>query len=288
MKITPIHASDVATQNKPNWCPGCGNYGIWVSLKQAVAQSGYKPHQVVIVGDIGCSGKMSYWTEYSGFASLHGRAIPLAEGIKLGNHKLLVIVVIGDGGALSEGLQHFVHAAKRNADIKVMMHNNQLYGLTKGQTSPTSDVGFKSSMTPEGAYELPLNPLTVALTAHASFVASSFAGDAKHLTATIKEALEHKGFSFVNIFQPCVTYNYLNTYAYYKNKVQPLSARYAPTSRTRAILQSMKIEEGEELPIGVLYKQNRKTLEEEVVGTKNVLAQRNITGISVDNLFDHE
>jgi len=277
------------TQDEINWCAGCGNFGIWGALQKALAQAGKEPHEVVLVGDIGCSGKLPYWTEYNGFASLHGRAIPVAEGIKLANSGVTVMVFIGDGGALNEGLQHFVHAARRNADINVILHNNQLYGLTKGQTSPTSEQGFESSTTPRGSYEVPLNPIAIALTANASFVASSFSGNVDHLTEMIGKAIEHPGFSYVDVYQPCVTYNYINTYQYYAQRTYKLEdTEYLPNRKANAWLKSQEIDVGEQYPLGVFYEDRKPTLNQEVVHSDRPLVETPLKGVDVSEAFTRD
>lgn len=276
------------TQSTPNWCPGCGNYGIWVSLKNALQELQLPAHKVVLVGDIGCSGKLAYWTDYNGFGSLHGRSIPVAEGVKMANSDLTVIVVGGDGGLLGEGLQHFLHACRRNVNIAVILHNNQVYGLTTGQTSPTSDPGYQSSTTPEGAYETPLNPSLLALTAQATFVSASFAGNTPHLTQIIKSAILHPGFALVDIYQPCVTYNYINTYEYYSKRVYDVAnTPYKPDNRVRAMKKSMEIEGGEKLPIGVLFQDERKSsLQDNIQNRVAPLVKQSIHNISVKSLFE--
>lgn len=279
--------SNYYTQSTPNWCPGCGNYGIWVALKNALAEMELAPHNVVIVGDIGCSGKLPYWMDYNGFAGLHGRAIPIAEGIKMANEKLTVIVVGGDGGTLGEGLQHFIHACRRNVDITMLLHNNQVYGLTKGQASSTSDPGYISSTTPNGSYETPLNPALLALTAQATFVSASFAGNVAHLTKTIKQAIEHPGFALVDAYQPCVTYNYVNTYDFYSKRVYDVATtKYTPDNRKKAMQKAMEIEGGEKFPIGILYQDpNKPILEDLVKNRKTPLVKQDISNISVEKLF---
>ncbi|MEY3471188.1 MAG: hypothetical protein RLZZ223_538 [Candidatus Parcubacteria bacterium] len=276
------------TQSTPNWCPGCGNYGIWVSIKNALKELNIPAHKVVLVGDIGCSGKLAYWTEYNGFGGLHGRSIPIAEGVKIANSDLTVIVVGGDGGLLGEGLQHFLHACRRNVNIAVILHNNQVYGLTTGQTSPTSDPGYKSSTTPDGAYETPLNPSLLALTAQATFVSAGFAGNTQHLTQIIKSAITHTGFALVDVYQPCVTYNYINTYEYYSKRVYDIAGTpYKPDNRFRAMKKSMEIEAGKRFPIGVLFKDDsRPSLQDNIQNRVKPLVKQSINNISVKSLFE--
>ena len=278
------------TQSTPNWCPGCGNFGIWVSLKNALQELKLPAHKVVLVGDIGCSGKLAYWTDYNGFGSLHGRSIPIAEGVKMANSELTVIVVGGDGGLLGEGLQHFLHACRRNVNISVILHNNQVYGLTTGQTSPTSDTGYKSSTTPEGSYETPLNPSLLALTAQATFVSAGFAGNTPHLTQIIKSAILHTGFALVDIYQPCVTYNYINTYEYYSKRVYDITKTpYKPNDRVRAMKKSMEIEAGEKFPIGIIFQdENKPSLEANIKNRATPLVKQSIQNISVKSLFEKD
>lgn len=278
------------TQSTPNWCPGCGNYGIWVALKNALQELKIPAHKVVLVGDVGCSGKLSYWTDYNGFAGLHGRSIPIAEGIKMANSDLTVIVVGGDGGLLGEGLQHFLHACRRNVNIAVILHNNQVYGLTTGQTSPTSDPGYKSSTTPEGSYETPLNPSLLALTAQATFVSASFAGNVPHLTQTIKSAILHPGFALVDAYQPCVTYNYINTYEFYSKRVYDVATTpYKPNDRFRAMKKSTEIEGDKKFPIGILFQDTEKpSLQQNIQNRVKPLVKQPIKNISVKSLFEQD
>lgn len=208
----------------PTWCSGCGDFGIWAALKGSLKQLDLKTNQFTIVFDIGCSGNMSSFLKVYGFHGLHGRAIPVASGIKLANHQQKVIVVGGDGGLLSEGLTHFVAAARANMDIKVIIHNNQVYGLTTGQSSPTSMKGTKGRATPYGVVETPLDPVSLSIISGASFVARSYAGNIPETTKIISAAISHKGFSVVEILQPCVTFNKLNTHGWFQQRVAPLTS----------------------------------------------------------------
>lgn len=207
----------------PTWCPGCGNFGIWASLKAAIRQLNLEAHEFVIVYDIGCNGNMSSSIKAYGFHGLHGRAIPAATGIKLANHHQKVIVIGGDGGLLGEGMAHFVSACRANMDITVILHNNQIYGLTTGQSSPTSMKGTRGKATPFGVTETPVEPCALALLSGASFVARSFAASIPESTKIIAAAISHKGFSLIEILQPCVTFNKLNTYDWFRQKVKSLT-----------------------------------------------------------------
>lgn len=244
---------DYTTSVFPSWCPGCGDFGIWGSLKQAFAQLGWEPHQFLIVFGIGCSGNMASFIKCYGIHSLHGRAIPTATGAKLANHKFPVLVIGGDGDILGEGLSHFIHAARANHDITVVLHNNQIYGLTTGQASPTSMSGLDTKTTPHGVIERPLDPSALAIINDAGFVARGFAGDMPHLTSLMVEAIKHPGFSLVEVFQPCVTFNHLNTYEWFRKRINKIEGS------TITIQEGIKLSEWNEetINIGILYRNSR-------------------------------
>lgn len=242
----------------PTWCPGCGDFGIWMALKEALAKLGIGTDDGVVVYGVGCHGNMYDWMKIYGVAALHGRTLPVAQGLKLANHKLPVIVASGDGDGLGEGGNHFLHAAKRNPDITVLIHDNQVYGLTTGQASPTATIGFKTKSTPEGATDEPINPLTLALTAGATFVARGFSGDIPGLTGIIETAVKHKGFSVVDILQPCVTFDKVHTYAWYRQRLYTMDS--VPKTRVQAIEKAM--EWGDKIPLGLFYKEDKPTSED--------------------------
>lgn len=244
--------NDYSTINTPTWCPGCGNFGIWAGLRTVLAQLNIPSHELVIAHGVGCAGNGSNFFKSYGFHGLHGRALPLASGIKIANHKLNVIVMGGDGDGYGIGAGHFVHACRRNLGIKYIVHDNQIYGLTTGQTSPTSEHGFKTKSTPSGVIEYPVNPISLALASGASFVARTFSGDVPHLISTFKAALEHKGFAFVDVFQPCVTYNHLNTFQYFRDRCYHLdNTNHDKSNFKEAMLKA--IETDDKLPIGIFY-----------------------------------
>lgn len=207
----------------PTWCPGCGNLGLWSSLKQALVQLRIEPHQLVTVFGIGCSGNMASFLNCYGLHSLHGRSIPNAAGVKLANHRLHVLVIGGDGDLLGEGLNHFIHGSRANYDLTVVIHNNQIYGLTTGQASPTSNQGFKTKSTPDGVIDEPINPAALAIQEQAGLVARGFAGDLPHLVEIMAKAIKHQGFSVVEVLQPCMTFNQLNTYDWYRKRIKKLA-----------------------------------------------------------------
>ena len=247
----------------PNWCPRCGNYGIIMAVRRALVELEIDPKDVVLIGGIGCSGKLPQWVVGYGFHTLHGRTLPVATGIKLANHELTVIADAGDGDCYGIGVGHLIHAMRRNIDVTCIVHNNQIYGLTTGQTSPTSLKGFKTKSTPEGVIELPVNPIALALGSGASFVARGFAGDSKHLAELIVEGLKHRGFSHIDVLQPCVTFNHLNTYEWFKDRVYKLED-HDVTDKEAAFEKAFEWEKtnSEKIPIGIFYKETRPTYRE--------------------------
>ncbi len=247
----------------PTWCPGCGDWGIGVAIKSAFSQLDLDPSSLAVVFGIGCSGNMNDFLNAYAIHALHGRAIPNAIGIKIANHLLPVVAVVGDGDCYGEGGNHFLHVCRGNHDITVIVHDNCVYGLTTGQVAPTAKKGFKSKSTPSGIIEVPVNPLALALTSGATFVAQSFAGDAKHMIEMIKQGIEHKGFSLVNILQPCVTFNKINTYPYYLQHVYKLSADHKTDDFDAAMQRAMDLN-GEKFPLGVLYKGSRPSFTEQL------------------------
>ena len=236
----------------PTWCPGCGDWGIGIAIKQALIQLNLNPSSVAAVFGIGCSGNMNDFLNAYAIHSLHGRAIPNAIGIKIANHQMPVLAIVGDGDCYSEGGNHLVHACRGNHDITVIVHDNGVYGLTTGQVSPTAQKGFKSKSTPSGILETPINPLALTLISGATFVAQGFAGDVAHIVSMIKAGIEHKGFSIINILQPCVTFNKINTYQYYLQRVYKLDVNYKKDDFKIAVQKSLEMNE-EKFPLGVIY-----------------------------------
>jgi 2-oxoglutarate ferredoxin oxidoreductase subunit beta len=254
---------------QPTWCPGCGDWGIGMAIKKALVELNYSPDQVVVVFGIGCSGNMNDFLNAYGLHSLHGRALPNAIGIKLANHKLPVIAVVGDGDCYGEGGNHFIHACRGNHDITVIVHDNRVYGLTTGQSAPTASKGYQSKSTPLGLIEAPVNPLALALTSGATFVAQGFAGDLNHLVLILKEAITHKGFSLVNVLQPCVTFNKVNTYQYYLQRVYKLENDYQKDNFKMALEKVFEVNE-EKFPLGVIYQVKRPCYHENLPQTSSL------------------
>ena len=253
---------ELETKDKSNWCPGCGNFGIQAAIKQAIVNLELDPANVVISTGIGCGSKMNQWINTYGFAGLHGRSLPVAMGVKLSNHSLTVLDVGGDGDGYGIGVGHFIHSMRRNLDITYIVEDNQVYGLTLGQTSPTSDKGSKGPSTPFGVIEDPINPIRLALSSDCTFVARGFAGDIPHLTGLIQQAINHKGFSLIDVFQPCVTFNKINTYQWFRDNVYYLGGSHDVHDRGMAFQKA--IETGK-LPLGVFYENaSKKAFEENI------------------------
>lgn len=246
----------------PAWCPGCGNFGILRAFRDAMAELEIEPHQFTIVSGIGQAGKFPHYVKCNTFNGLHGRTLPVATGIKLANHEMLVIAVAGDGDCYGEGGNHLVHAIRRNSSIKLFVHDNQIYGLTKGQPSPTSMEGTVSKNQPFGVLSEQLNPLALAIALDCSFVARGFAGDQTHLTHLMKDAILHKGFSLIDILQPCVTFNKVNTYEWYRQRVYHIESEYDPEDKIKAFQRAL--EWGERIPIGIIYRNHRPVLEQRI------------------------
>jgi 2-oxoglutarate ferredoxin oxidoreductase subunit beta len=248
------------TTSETAWCPGCGNYSILETLTGVLNQMETPPHQVVLVGGIGQAAKTNQYISANGFSGLHGRSLPAAVAIKIVNDDLTVIVNTGDGDSYGEGGNHFLHNIRRNVDITHFVHDNQIYGLTKGQPSPTSDpcdLSHKINACNMGA---PFNPLLIAIAAGATFVARSFSGDKEHLAKIMTAAIKHKGYALVDILQPCVSFNKKNTFAYYKQRVKPLDASYDVTNKLAALEKAMEF--GDTIPIGILYQEQALTYKE--------------------------
>ena len=251
----------------PAWCPGCGNFGILKAFKDAVVDLGIEPYQFVIVSGIGQASKLPHYLKCNTFNGLHGRTLPVATGIRLANHEMLVIAVAGDGDCYGEGGNHLLHAIRRNINVKLFVHDNQIYGLTKGQASPTSSEGMITKNQPFGVFSEQLNPMALAVALDCSFVARGFAGDLGHLKELMKASILHKGLSLLDILQPCVTFNKINTFEWYKQRVYYIEPEYNPENRIEAFKKAL--EWGDRIPLGIIYRNKRPTLEERIPIIKN-------------------
>ncbi len=274
------NVQELETGSKCNWCPGCGDFGIMLALKQAVFELKLDPEETMVVSGIGCGSQAPHLIKVYGFHSLHGRAVPVATGMKLANHKMNVIIIGGDGDGYGIGMGHFVHGLRRNLNVTYLIQNNQVYGLTKGQTSPTSDHGYKSKSTPEGVIEMGMRTMSVSMAAGATFVARSFAGDIPHLKSMIMQGIQHKGFAHIDILQPCVTFNKINTYQWYQERIYKLGddESYDPTNRMMAFAKAE--EWGDKIPIGLYYKEDRWTYEDELP----MIAEQPLVAHDINNI----
>jgi 2-oxoglutarate/2-oxoacid ferredoxin oxidoreductase subunit beta len=246
------------------WCPGCGNFGILDALQTALKELNLKANDVLLVGGIGQAAKLPQFIAVNGLCTLHGRALPGATGAKLANSDLTVIVHSGDGDCYAEGGNHFIHAIRRDIDLTLIVHNNQTYGLTQGQASPTSELKFVTNVQPRGVIARPLNGPALAIALGAGFVARGFSGDAKHLAGLIVRGVKHKGLSFIEVLQPCVSMNKVNTFKWYKDRARYLEAdpHYDLKNREAAFIRAEQW--GDEISMGVFFEEQRTPFEEHI------------------------
>jgi 2-oxoglutarate ferredoxin oxidoreductase subunit beta len=245
--------ADLKGKVDPDWCPGCGDFGVLAAVQKALVELQIPKHEVATISGIGCSSNFPGFIDTYGMHTLHGRSLPVATGMKLANHAMTVLVTGGDGDGFGIGAGHFTHTMRRNIDLTYLVMDNQIYGLTTGQTSPTSRIGMKTKSMPYGNVDAPINPISLALAAGATFVARGFSAEQKHLTELIKKAIEHKGFSLIDIFSPCVTYNHDNTFQWFRPRVKKLedNPAYDPSDWQAAMEKSLLW--GDEIPIGLFF-----------------------------------
>jgi 2-oxoglutarate ferredoxin oxidoreductase subunit beta len=267
--MTVVTLKDYSSPAENAWCPGCGNFGILQALRRALVELEIEPHQLLLVSGIGQAPKLPHYIRDNVFNGLHGRSIPAATAAKIANHELTVIAIDGDGGAYGEGVGHWLAAMRRNVNLTYMVHNNQVYGLTKGQASPTSDPGFVTKTTPAGAGQ-PINPLAVALASDVSFLVRGFSGNVDHLTGLIKLGIQHRGFAHIDILQPCVSFNRKNTSQWYKERIYKLEDEkgYNPFDKTAALTTAH--EWGDRIPTGLIYRNERPAYEEQLSALKEM------------------
>ena len=250
---TTLTIKDFKGKADPDWCPGCGDFGVLTALKQALLELNLHPHKVMTISGIGCSSNLPGYVSTYGMHTLHGRALAVATGAQLANHELKIIVTGGDGDGYGIGGNHFVHSMRRNIDLTYIVMNNQIYGLTTGQISPTSTKGMKTKSTPIGSVENPIFPVSLAIAAGATYVARGYTGQVKHLVDLIKGGIQHKGFALIDAFSPCVTFNLDNTHEFFKHRTKKLEDMgHDPTDFAAAIQKSY--EWGDEIPIGLFWK----------------------------------
>jgi len=281
-----------SVKEKPQWCVGCGDYGILASLKAAISELEINPNEIVIASGIGCGSKIPHYLRSYGYEGLHGRILPLAEGIKMANPKLTVIGIGGDGDGLSEGGNHFLHAPRKNVDYTYIVQDNHIYALTTGQASPTTPKGLKNKTSPtEELYEQ-MKPLAAALVNGSGFVAASFAGNIKHTTEMMKRAITHRGFSYLNIYQPCVSWNNVNTYQWYMQRCYDLQqAGHDSSNFDAALAKALEPYRNnfEKLPVGIFYEDKQRKSLDEIHPTlmKGIVpATKDISNIDISKMLE--
>ncbi len=279
--------SDFTVYQKPTWCPGnpsCGNFHILATLRTTLAELDLAPHQAIISSGIGCGSKMPDYLKINGFMGIHGRPLAVASGFELANEEMVVIAITGDGDGYAIGGNHFIHTMRRNINLTHIAQNNQVYGLTKGQYSPTSGKGYKSKTSPYGAIEPPMNPLTLALAANASFVSRTFAGDKEHMLRIFKEAIQHRGYALVDVLQPCIIFNRINTYDWYSARVYDVETEGHDRRDISAAWELAQIW-GERIPVGVLFQEDRPTYEDQEIALhQGPLVKQELKPLSSDQV----
>jgi len=259
-----VTRKDFASSEKPTWCRGCGNFGILNAIKMALAERNIAPHEILIITGIGCGSKLPHYMKVNGLHTLHGRALAVATGARLANHDLKIMTIHGDGDGYGMGLGHMLHAIRRNISIVDIVQNNRVYGLTRGQYSPTSDLGMVTPTSPEGAIDRPVVPLALAIAAGATFVARGYPAQLRHLAWLIGEALQHPGYALVDVLQPCVTFNRTSAYDFYNPRVYKLEETDHDVT-DKMVAWELAYEWGERIPIGIFYRvEGVPTYEEQV------------------------
>jgi len=299
VRLYEEHSSEVKDWDEPEhksqWCPGCGNFAILLAFKKALVSLNIRPEEVCIVSGIGQAGKFPHYIKCYGVETLHGRALPVATGVKLANKDTNVVVVGGDGDGFGLGMGHFVHSARRNLNVTYMVHNNEIYGLTKGQTSPTSPKGTKTVSTPNGSIETPIHPVEQAITNGATFVARCFAGDMEQTTNVMAQAMKHNGFAFIEMLQPCISYNPSKNHQFFKERCFRIeeSDDYNPTNKlwAQAVVHREKSGgfKNEAIPCGVIYHNDceRDTYLDELPESKDMaLVKQDISNVDIEELLD--
>jgi len=255
--------ADLSTRFMPNWCPGCGNLPLWLAFKNAAVNEGWDNTNTALVAGVGCHGHIVNFTKLTSFEGLHGRPVPVATGIKLANSRLNVFAFTGDGDCLGEGGNHFIHACRRNHNITIILHDNGLYALTTGQTSPVTSHGAKTKSTPFGNPDNPINPLVIAIASGATFVARGYATDTAQLTDLIIQANAHDGLSVVDVMQPCETFNKSLTHTFYQENTYYVDKKYDPTNKVKAFDKALEFGL-KKIPLGIIYKENKPSYESQI------------------------
>lgn len=273
---------DFASSDQNAWCPGCGDFGILNAVKKTLVKLGREPKDILICSGIGQAAKLPHYIKCNCFNGLHGRALPPAAGAKIANHALTVLVTTGDGDCYGEGGNHFIHNIRRNLDITVVVHDNQVYGLTKGQASPTSDLGYKTRIQLDGVILEPIRPLELAIALGCGFVARGYSADSEHLSWLILEGIKHKGFSLIDVLQPCVSFNKINTYEWYSKRIYKVNEdpSYNPSDLIAAFGKAS--EWGDRIPLGIIYQAEKPTYEDKSgINKRPPLIEDNIENIDI-------
>lgn len=281
-----MNVGDLKSSDEIAWCPGCGDFGILNAVKKALAVLGRQPKDILLVSGIGQAAKLPHYIRANCFNGLHGRALPPAAAAKIANRNLTVVVTTGDGDCYGEGGNHFIHNIRRNIDITVVVCDNQIYGLTKGQASPTTDLGYQTKVQVNGVTVEPLHPLEMAIALGCGFVARGYSANLEHLSWLIAEGIDHKGFSLIDVLQPCVTFNKKNTYEWYAKRIYKVNddTSYNPADKMAAYQKAA--EWGERIPIGLIYRQQKPTYEEKNGINENPpLVEENIEAIDINDLL---
>ncbi len=286
-----ITIADLDPKHESQWCPGCGNYSIVMGVKNAIVKLGIDPKDVLIVSGIGCSSKFPHYLKTYGIETIHGRALPVATGAKLANKDLHVIVVGGDGDGYGIGMGHLIHTMRRNINLTYVINNNEIYALTKGQTSPTTPKGKKTASTPNGSIETPINPMALALGGGATFIAKSFSGDIEHMSNTIAKAIAHKGFSIIDVAQICPSFNPEMNFKWYKDRIYNLEnlEDYNSSSKNWAMIHALESQD-EKIGIGIFYHSDsdRETYIDDLPEDKELsLVRQDISNVDVENILDN-
>ena len=260
-ELVKLKPKDYKGKVDPDWCPGCGDFGVLSSLQKVCADMGIRPHEMIVISGIGCSSNFPGYFNSYGMHTLHGRILAVATGVKMANHELTVIGAGGDGDGYGIGGNHWLHTARRNVDMTYLVMNNQIYGLTTGQVSPTSCEGMKTKSTPFGSVEEPVNPITSSIMHGATFVARAYSGDPKHMQQLMQQAIDHKGFAIIDIFSPCVTFNHDNDYAFFRPRVKKLEDEGHDASDWKAACEKAMLW-GDIIYTGLFYQKRRPTLDE--------------------------
>lgn len=280
-----VSVAELNTGHMPDWCGGCGDFGILIAIKGAMAKLNLDAHNVVVVSGIGCSGKLPHYVKTYGYEGLHGRSTPAATGIHLANDKLTTIIVGGDGDGYGIGMGHFIHTMRRNLNMTYIVHDNEIYGLTTGQTSPTTKKGTKTKSTPHGAIEQEVNPILTSLTAGATFVARGFSGDIPYLTDLITQGISHRGIAHIDVFQPCTTYRKDLSYEVYQKMIYKLEKEGHDSTNYEAALK--KAHEKERWPIGVFYKVEKPIYTDEIPFIKDSpLVKHDISNVDITKFVE--